>query len=110
MIFAGTSTGATGLEPATSGVTGLFQVYDDWRRWTRYRSIHAGLLALATDLRMIALSRFQASAALLLPRCLMLVAARYERPRTPSTGLSGNDWPMADVSGESTLAQPTGHF
>jgi hypothetical protein len=67
----------------------LFHVYDDWRRWTRYRSIHAGLLALGTDLRMIALSRFQAFAALLLPRCLMLLVARYERPRTPVHRLLG---------------------
>ena len=29
-LFAGISTGATGLEPATSGVTGLFRGYDDW--------------------------------------------------------------------------------
>jgi hypothetical protein len=36
-------TGATGLEPATSGVTGLSHGYDDWRRLTRYRSIHAVL-------------------------------------------------------------------
>jgi hypothetical protein len=35
------STGATGLEPATSGVTGLFHEDDDWRRLTRYRSIDA---------------------------------------------------------------------
>ena len=34
-------TGATGLEPATSGVTGRFEGHDDWRRWTRNRSIHA---------------------------------------------------------------------
>jgi hypothetical protein len=38
-------TGATGLEPATSGVTGLFHGNDDWRRWTRYRSIHVPLRA-----------------------------------------------------------------
>src|SRR5829696_3595760 len=47
-------TGATGLEPATSGVTGLFHRYDDWRRLTRDRSIHAGLRAFGTDLRTIA--------------------------------------------------------
>jgi hypothetical protein len=47
-------TGATGLEPATSGVTGLFYRYDDWRRLTRYRSIHAGLRALGADLCTIA--------------------------------------------------------
>jgi hypothetical protein len=35
--------GATGLEPATSGVTGLFHGNDDWRRLTRNRSIDAGL-------------------------------------------------------------------
>ncbi len=39
------STGATGLEPATSGVTGLFEGNDDWRRLTRNRSIHAALRA-----------------------------------------------------------------
>ena len=32
------STGATGLEPATSGVTGLFYRYHDWRRLPCYRS------------------------------------------------------------------------
>jgi hypothetical protein len=48
------STGATGLEPATSGVTGLFHEYDDWRRLTCYRSIDAALRALAADLRKIA--------------------------------------------------------
>jgi hypothetical protein len=48
------STGATGLEPATSGVTGLFHGDDDWRRLTRYRSIDAALRALAADLRKIA--------------------------------------------------------
>jgi hypothetical protein len=47
-------TGATGLEPATSGVTGMFQESDDWRRLTRYRSIHAGLRAFGADLRRIA--------------------------------------------------------
>jgi hypothetical protein len=46
--------GATGLEPATSGVTGLFHEYDDWRRLTCYRSIDAALRALAADLRKIA--------------------------------------------------------
>jgi hypothetical protein len=46
--------GATGLEPATSGVTGLFYRYDDWRRLTRYRSIHAGLRAFGADLCTIA--------------------------------------------------------
>jgi hypothetical protein len=47
-------TRATGLEPATSGVTGLFYRYDDWLRLTRYRSIHAGLRAFGTDLCTIA--------------------------------------------------------
>jgi hypothetical protein len=36
-------TGATGLEPATSGVTGMFDEDDDWRRLTRNRSIDAGV-------------------------------------------------------------------
>src|SRR6266508_4329447 len=36
-------TGATGLEPATSGVTGTFEGSDDWRRLTRNRSIDAAL-------------------------------------------------------------------
>ncbi len=49
-----TFTGATGLEPETSGVTGLFYRYDDWLRLTRYRSIHAGLRAFGTDLCTIA--------------------------------------------------------
>jgi hypothetical protein len=59
--------GATGLEPATSGVTGMFHEGDDWRRLTRNRSIHAPLRALAADLRKIAEARFRAFAALLLP-------------------------------------------
>jgi hypothetical protein len=33
--------GATGLEPATSGVTDHLESHDGWRRWTRSRSIHA---------------------------------------------------------------------
>jgi hypothetical protein len=45
--------GATGLEPATFGVTGLFHVYDDWRRWTSYRSIHARLGAPTSNLWMM---------------------------------------------------------
>jgi hypothetical protein len=45
MLICRDFTGATGLEPATSGVTGLFYRYDDWLRLTRYRSIHAGLRA-----------------------------------------------------------------
>jgi hypothetical protein len=40
--------GATGLEPATSGVTGLFHEDDDWRRLTRNRSLDAGLRASDT--------------------------------------------------------------
>jgi hypothetical protein len=35
-------------------VTGLFHRYDDWRRWTRDRSIHAGLRASGADLCTIA--------------------------------------------------------
>jgi hypothetical protein len=35
--------GSDGLEPATSGLTGLFHTYHDWRRLPRYRSIDAGL-------------------------------------------------------------------
>jgi len=50
----GFSTGATGLEPATSGVTGLFLRYDDWRRVTRNRSLHAALRAAPADLCTIA--------------------------------------------------------
>src|SRR5688500_5545521 len=61
-------TGATGLEPATSGVTGLFERNDGWRRLTRYRSIDAGLRSLSADLRRIAQPRFRTSAALLLPK------------------------------------------
>ncbi|MDQ3881121.1 MAG: hypothetical protein M3295_08625, partial [Chloroflexota bacterium] len=34
-------TGATGLETATSGVTGRFEGHHGSRRWTRNRSIHA---------------------------------------------------------------------
>jgi hypothetical protein len=44
-------TGATGLEPATSGVTGRFEGYDGWRRWTRYRSIHAAFRLSASRVR-----------------------------------------------------------
>jgi hypothetical protein len=47
-------TGATRLEPATSGVTGVFHRYDDWRRLTRYRSIHAGLRTVGAVLCTIA--------------------------------------------------------
>jgi hypothetical protein len=45
--------GATGLEPATSGVTGLFHEDDDRRRLRRNRSIDAGLRAVRADLRTI---------------------------------------------------------
>ncbi len=55
-VLQGFLTGATGLEPATSGVTGLFHKYDDWRRLTRYRSIHAGLAAFHADLCTVAQS------------------------------------------------------
>jgi len=47
-------TGATGLEPATSGVTGLFHGSDGWRRLTRNRSIDAAPRPLASDLYTIA--------------------------------------------------------
>jgi catechol 2,3-dioxygenase-like lactoylglutathione lyase family enzyme len=46
-------TGAMGLEPATSGVTGLFHGYDDWRRLTRNRSIDAALGPSAPSSRRI---------------------------------------------------------
>ncbi len=45
ILICRTFTGATGLEPATSGVTGHFEGYDDWRRLTLNRSIDAGLRA-----------------------------------------------------------------
>jgi hypothetical protein len=54
MLICRVFTGATGLEPATSGVTGMFRGYNDWRRLTRYRSIHAGLRASGADLCTIA--------------------------------------------------------
>ena len=38
-----------GLEPATSGVTGLFHKHDDRRRLTRNRSIHADLRGFHAD-------------------------------------------------------------
>jgi hypothetical protein len=65
-VFQEFSTGATGLEPATSGVTGLLHRYDDWRRLTRYRSIHATCGPLRADLCTVAYARFRAFAALLL--------------------------------------------
>jgi hypothetical protein len=43
----GSKTGATGLEPATPGVTGRFGRTDDWRRCTRNRSIHVAFRVLA---------------------------------------------------------------
>jgi hypothetical protein len=66
-------TGATGLEPATSGVTGLFHGYDGWRRLTRYRSIHASLRAFGADLCTLAEDRFRRFATLLLPRPLLSI-------------------------------------
>jgi hypothetical protein len=61
-------TGATGLEPATSAVTGRFKGRDDWRRLTRNRSIHAGLRAVfAARFPMVERSRFRTFAARLLP-------------------------------------------
>jgi hypothetical protein len=52
-------TGATGLEPATSGVTGLFHGYDDWRKLTAIallmrlsglqRLVHAGFNSLGFE-------------------------------------------------------------
>ncbi len=69
-LLAGILYGSDGLEPATSGVTGLFHEHDDWRRLTRYRSIHAVQRAFRTDLCTIAQSRLRAFAALLLPKTL----------------------------------------
>jgi len=66
-------TRATGLEPATSGVTGLFYPYDDWRRLPCYRSIHAGLRLDDADFYTIAQTRFRPFAALLLPRPLVSI-------------------------------------
>jgi hypothetical protein len=60
-------TGATGLEPATSGVTGRFDGHDEWRRLTRNRSIHAAFRVSAVRFRMVERSRFQTFAARLLP-------------------------------------------
>jgi hypothetical protein len=59
--------GATGLEPATSGVTGRFEGRDDWRRWTRNRSIHAGSPACALPFCVVERTRFETFAARLLP-------------------------------------------
>jgi hypothetical protein len=42
-------TGATGLEPATSGVTGRFEGGDGQRRSPRNRSIDAGLWSSAQE-------------------------------------------------------------
>jgi hypothetical protein len=42
-------TGATGLEPATSGVTGRFEGHADWRRSTLRRSIHPAFGLFAID-------------------------------------------------------------
>jgi hypothetical protein len=90
------STGATGLEPATSGVTGLFHRYDDWRRLTRYRSIHAGLRALRADLctmRRLDFGRF-------LPFCCPDAAWSSRRRYPPSVMLDGLSWAhLADGSG-----------
>jgi hypothetical protein len=61
-------TGATGLEPATSGVTGLFHGNDDWRRWVCNRSIDAGLRRSSTSFVHFTSGRLSAFAALLLPR------------------------------------------
>jgi hypothetical protein len=41
-------------KPATSGVTGRIKGHNDWRRWTRNRSIHAALRRKAPDLCRIA--------------------------------------------------------
>ncbi len=86
---AGTSkTGATGLEPATSGVTGLFHQNDDWGRLTRYRSIHAALRAQASDFHTIAQARFRAFAALLLPEEPVILLV-YVGPRFGGSGRRG---------------------
>jgi hypothetical protein len=45
-LQAKSKTGATGLEPATSGVTGQFERHDPRRRSARSRSIHAAFWAL----------------------------------------------------------------
>ena len=64
-------TGATGLEPATSGVTGHFDGYNGGRRSPCGRSIHAGSRASATFCPHGCVGRFRTFAARLLPgdRC-----------------------------------------
>ena len=104
--------GATGLEPATSGVTGLFHQDDDWRRLTHYRSIHAGLQAQTSDFHTIAQARFGAFAALLLPRRVEGATRRRPCFNWPLSGafLGGTGrgrsplGVVAAASGESTLA------
>ncbi len=61
-----TFTGATGLEPATSGVTDRFAGRDDCRRWTRNLCIRAAFGLFAIRFRMVERSRFQTFAAPLL--------------------------------------------
>ena len=72
-------TGATGLEPATSGVTGLLREDDEWRRWPRYRSIHAVCGPLACESCTIEQTRFRAFAALLLPGNRQTLDVRVRR-------------------------------
>jgi hypothetical protein len=59
--------GATGLEPATSGVTGHFEGHDDGRRSAHNRSMHAPFPASRERFRVPERSRFQTFAARLLP-------------------------------------------
>jgi hypothetical protein len=60
-------TGATGLEPATSGVTGLFYGSDDWRRLTRDRSIRTASRSSTSATRNPPWVCFRTFAARLLP-------------------------------------------
>jgi hypothetical protein len=72
--------GTTGLEPATSGVTGRFGEPDDWRRWTCNRSIHAGFPVFAIRFRVVERSQFRTFAARLLPGARPPSASRAAVP------------------------------
>ena len=78
------SAGATGLELATSGVTGLFHRYDDWRRWSRNRAI-MGLLGLsAIRFRKVDGSRFWTFADRLLPAIACTTRTRTTTRTAPT--------------------------
>ena len=99
-------TGATGLEPATSGVTGRVKGHDRRRRLTRNRSIHAALRAYRAS---ITHCYAELTFGRLLPVCCPLPARLLRPSRAPPNWHSrpGGLVASARVLSRSAPALPT---